>query len=355
MPTELRRHRPAARRRQLRRKAGGGARRWARSAIRARVDDPQRAPRTASSTPRPTTTRSSSPSRPATISTSSTRSTGSKLGTVVVRQDRSRCSSTTACAARSTRPWRGLDLFSAAPRGSPRGRRRRDAASGRRSACPPLEKALAGGEGRGGAHGARPGAGRRAARQRRQDAAARGDRRPRRCGRSRHLQPAQRGAQRRPISIPRCAKALDTALNAIARRIQLFRLAATIVRGLEPRQHPAARRDRARHHVRRHGRHQHGAWRDDHAWRLCDLRGAAALPDAAAARLDRRLSRRRRPGRIPGRGRRRRAARAQRHPLPLRPAARNPARDLGRQPHPAAGGAHRSSARPTRRWPTRTG
>ena len=36
----------------------------------------------------------------------------------------------------------------------------------------------------------------------------------------------------------------------------------------------AARRDRARHHLRRDGRHQHGAWRDGDARRLRDLRGA---------------------------------------------------------------------------------
>ena len=34
----------------------------------------------------------------------------------------------------------------------------------------------------------------------------------------------------------------------------------------------AARRDRPRHHLRRHGRHQHGAWRDGHARRLHHLR-----------------------------------------------------------------------------------
>jgi hypothetical protein len=49
------------------------------------------------------------------------------------------------------------------------------------------------------------------------------------------------------------------------------------------------------------------------------------------------------------------ADRARRHPLPLRPAARNAARDLGPVADPAAGGAHRSSARPTARSATHPG
>ena len=40
----------------------------------------------------------------------------------------------------------------------------------------------------------------------------------------------------------------------------------------------AARGDRACHHLRRDGRHQHGAWRDGHDRRLCHLRGAADHP-----------------------------------------------------------------------------
>ena len=53
--------------------------------------------------------------------------------------------------------------------------------------------------------------------------------------------------------------------------------------------------------------------------------------------------------RLPGRRRGRRRDRARHHPLPLRPAARDAARHLGLSPHPAAGGAHASSARPTAR------
>ena len=46
------------------------------------------------------------------------------------------------------------------------------------------------------------------------------------------------------------------------------------------------------------------------------------------------------PGRLPRRGAGRRGARAQRDPLPLRPAARDAAGDLGHQPGADAGGAH---------------
>ena len=46
----------------------------------------------------------------------------------------------------------------------------------------------------------------------------------------------------------------------------------------------AARRHRPRHHVRRHGRHQHGAWRDGDARRLRDLRGAGGDPRPATRR-----------------------------------------------------------------------
>ena len=44
----------------------------------------------------------------------------------------------------------------------------------------------------------------------------------------------------------------------------------------EPRLGARAGRDRPRHHLRRHGRHQHGARRADDARRLHDLRGADA-------------------------------------------------------------------------------
>ena len=69
------------------------------------------------------------------------------------------------------------------------------------------------------------------------------------------------------------------------------------VSGHQPRQRPAARRDRPRHHLRRDGRHQHGAWRDDHARRLYGLCLPATVSRLPAAGLDRRLSRRRGAGR----------------------------------------------------------
>ena len=46
----------------------------------------------------------------------------------------------------------------------------------------------------------------------------------------------------------------------------------------------AARRDRARHHLRRDGRHQHGAWRDGDARRLHHLRRAGGDPHPLSRR-----------------------------------------------------------------------
>ena len=70
---------------------------------------------------------------------------------------------------------------------------------------------------------------------------------------------------------PELRKAADAALASIDRRLRLTGLAANLFQGHQPRQRPAARRDRPRHHLWRDGRHQHGAWRDDHARRLCRL------------------------------------------------------------------------------------
>ncbi|CAA9334948.1 MAG: Urea ABC transporter, permease protein UrtB, partial [uncultured Microvirga sp.] len=100
----------------------------------------------------------------------------------------------------------------------------------------------------------------------------------------------------------------------------------------------AARGDRARGHLRGHGHHQHGPWRDGHARRLHHFCGAGGDP-RPLARAVRPLARHRPAARLSGRGRRRRADRAQRDPLPLWPAPRNAARDLGRVAHPAAGRA----------------
>ena len=61
-------------------------------------------------------------------------------------------------------------------------------------------------------------------------------------------------------------------------------------RGARLRRHlarldPAARRARARHHLRPDGRHQHGARRADHDRRLRHLRGAEPVPRAPARRV----------------------------------------------------------------------
>ena len=103
---------------------------------------------------------------------------------------------------------------------------------------------------------------------------------------------------------------------------------------------PAARRDRARHHLRRDGRDQHGAWRDGHARRLYHLRGAGGdpRPQPRAVRLFARL---RHPARLSVRRIRRHPDRARRHPLSLRPAAGDAAGHLGAVADHPAGGAHR--------------
>ena len=102
----------------------------------------------------------------------------------------------------------------------------------------------------------------------------------------------------------------------------------------------AAGRDRSRHHLRRDGRHQHGARRDGHARRLYDLRGAGGdpRPQSGAVRL---FARHRHSARIPRRRLRRHSDRARHHPLPLRTTAGDTARHLGAVADPAAGGAHR--------------
>ncbi len=82
------------------------------------------------------------------------------------------------------------------------------------------------------------------------------------------------------------------------------------------------RRHRPRHHLRRHGGDQHGAWRIHHDGRLYRLCGAALHPElhalapcGPAAGLRRDLRRRRRNG-------------ASGDPLPLPPPARDAARDI---------------------------
>ena len=133
------------------------------------------------------------------------------------------------------------------------------------------------------------------------------------------------------------------------------RAGAEPVPGDQPRLRPAAGRHRPRHHVRRDGRHQHGAWRDDHAGRLYHRRRAAGLPRTDPGGVLRPLPDRIDPRRLPGRRRRRRRDGARHHPLPLRPPAGNAAGDLGHQPDASAVWCARSSARPTRKCPTPAG
>ncbi len=109
----------------------------------------------------------------------------------------------------------------------------------------------------------------------------------------------------------------------------------------------ATGRHRSRHHLRRHGRHQHGAWRDGDARRLRYLPGAGMDPpvQSGAVRL---VARDRGAARLSRRRRRWRADRTRHHPLPLRPSAGDPARHLGPVADPAAGGPHLVSV-PTNR------
>ena len=108
--------------------------------------------------------------------------------------------------------------------------------------------------------------------------------------------------------------------------------------GDQPRLGAAAGGDRARHHVRRDGRHQHGARRDGDARRLHGLRRAGGLPGLVAGRA-RGLAADRPPPRLPGHRRRGRRDRAHDHQPALRPAARDAARHLGPVADAAAGGA----------------
>ena len=130
------------------------------------------------------------------------------------------------------------------------------------------------------------------------------------------------------------AAALD-AEAAIKAHLAWLNVLQNLIYGVSRRLGAAARRDRPRHHLRRHGRHQHGARRDGDARRLLDLR----RPERAAAELPAMVARRRAAGRLPRLGDRRRRDRAPGHPLPLWPAAGDPARHLGRVADPAAGGA----------------
>ena len=102
----------------------------------------------------------------------------------------------------------------------------------------------------------------------------------------------------------------------------------------------AARRDRARDHLRRHGHHQHGARRDGDDRRLHDLRGAADHPRGQPPSLTDASVLVAVPLAFPSVGRGRDRHRAARDPPPLRTTARNVAGHLGRVIDPATAGAH---------------
>ena len=98
-------------------------------------------------------------------------------------------------------------------------------------------------------------------------AAVDGDPRARRPGRGRNaVRASRRYAARRSSSA-----AAKAPRRHVERACAVGHGAERLVRALA-RLGAAARRDRPCHHFRRHGRHQHGPWRDGDARRLCDLR-----------------------------------------------------------------------------------
>ena len=135
-------------------------------------------------------------------------------------------------------------------------------------------------------------AGRQGGRQARR---RRGDPRARRPGGARRCWRACRPTRRR-----RSMRAARDAIAAIQNQLAIWDARAErLVRALA-RLGAAARRDRACHHLRRDGRHQHGARRDGDARRLCDLRRAGDHPRAQSGAV-RLFARHRHPARLPGR------------------------------------------------------
>ena len=204
----------------------------------------------------------------------------------------------------------------------------------------------AGGPGQGAGRGKRPAgqkgnergacrhrAHRREVERHRQDRRHRRDPRPRRPGR------AQSSGQRRGEPIAASARGRRCRQRQNPEHLgDLEHGAERLVRAVA-RLGAAAGGHRPCHHLRRDGRHQHGAWRDGDARRLHHLRGAGAHPRAQSGAV-RLFAGDRHAARLPGRRRRRRRHRAHHHPLPLRPAAGDAARHLGPVADPAAGGAH---------------
>ena len=138
---------------------------------------------------------------------------------------------------------------------------------------------------------------------------------------------------------PEIAAAAKAAVAEIEREQAMWGAAAERLVRAVARLGAAAGGGGARHHLRGDGRDQHGAWRADHARRLHHLPHPGADPHACARAL-RLVAADRGAGGLPRRRRDRRGDRARHRALPLRPAAGDAARHLGREPDPAADGAH---------------
>ena len=127
--------------------------------------------------------------------------------------------------------------------------------------------------------------------------------------------------------------AAQLAMAAVERRLTLNEYLGRDLRRPVARQHPDAGRDGPRDHLRPARRHQHGARRDDHDRRLRHLRHAVGGAPVRAGHL-RLVPDPRAAGRVPRLRAGRHPDRAAGDPLPLRPSARDAARDLGHQPDP---------------------
>ncbi len=156
------------------------------------------------------------------------------------------------------------------------------------------------------------------------------------CGQDRRHRCARGARRRRREVAARCrrGKRLARRQRRGRRRAERHRaLAGLVVRRAElllrpePRIGVAVGRDRPCHHLRRHGRHQYGPWRDGDARRLHNL-CCAAGGDGHSPGPDRFCAGARGPGGLPGQRCRGHRHRAFDHPLSLRPAPGNLARDL---------------------------
>ena len=163
-------------------------------------------------------------------------------------------------------------------------------------------------------------------------------RRARRQQPGRGRQPAAGAARRGRRDRRRSARGPAAGARLGPRSARLGRTPRGRLHRHQPRLGAPPGRSRPGHHLRPDGRHQHGARRADDDRRLHDLRRAEPLPRLSAGPV-RRYVLAAIPAAFLVSAAGRRGARARRDPLPLRPAARDAARDLGHQPGAAAGGA----------------